>query len=133
MILSDIVLPAMAVGAAIIALAAAVLVAVRLLDRDRQLGEVDAIGRALSLVAWVAILLLLLMLVSVCSGLLFAPIAVGCVVVVAWRVHRARQYSLIAALAVSAKGSAPRSASNLLRANARWRCSSATAAFSTTR
>jgi type II secretory pathway component PulF len=96
-----------AAGAAIIALAAAVLVAVRLLDRDRRPYDVDAIGRVLSLTAWVAIVLLLLMAVCVCSGFLLAPVGIVCVLLVVWRVYRASQYSLIATLAVAAERQIP--------------------------
>jgi type IV pilus assembly protein PilC len=103
MIPSNIALQVTGIGAVIVALAAAVLVAVRLLDRDRQPDEVDAIGRMLSLSAWVAILLLLLLLVFVWTGLLVGPVFIGAVVLIVWKGHRAHQYGLIAALAVSAE------------------------------
>lgn len=107
MILSNIALQLTASSAVIVALAAAVLVAVRLLDRDRRLDGGDAIYGLLSASAWVAIVLVPLLLVSVCSGFLVAPVLIGAMAVVVWRVHRARQYSLIAALAVSAERQIP--------------------------
>jgi type II secretory pathway component PulF len=97
----------MGAGAAIVALAAAVLVAVRLLEREQQPHEEDAIGRLLSLGAWVSIVLLFLMVISVCSGILIAPLAVVCVFLVLWRLHRANQYELVVSLAVSAERSIP--------------------------
>ena len=103
MILSDIALQVTWAGTVIVALAAAILVAVRLLDRDRQRDGDDAIARLLSLSAWVAILLVPLLFVFACSGFLVGPVLIGALMVVLWRIHRARQYSLIATLAVSAE------------------------------
>jgi type II secretory pathway component PulF len=100
---SDIALQMTGVGAVIIALAAAILVAVRLLDRDRQFEEGDAIYRLLSLSAWMGILLVPLLLVFVWAGFLVCLVTIGVVVVVVCTVHRAYQYSLMATLAVSAE------------------------------
>jgi type II secretory pathway component PulF len=120
MILSNIALQVTGAGAVIVALAAAVLVAVRLLDRDRQAGGGDAIYGMMSLSAWVAILLVPLLLVSVCSGFLVAPFLIGAMVVVVWRVHRAHQYGLIVALAVSAERQIPLIPAVEALADERW-------------
>ncbi len=120
MILSNIALQLTASSAVIVALAAAVLVAVRLLDRDRRLDGGDAIYGLLSASAWVAIVLVPLLLVSVCSGFLVAPVLIGAMAVVVWRVHRARQYSLIAALAVSAERQIPLIPAVEALADERW-------------
>ena len=107
MILANIALQVAGGGAVIVALAAAVLVAVRLLERDRQPDGGDAIHRVMSLCAWVAILLVPLLIILACSGFLTAPILIGALVVVVFRVRRARQYSLIATLAVAAERQIP--------------------------
>jgi general secretion pathway protein F len=107
MILANIALQLASAGAVIVALAVAVLVAVRLLDRDRQPEGRDAIYNTMSLSAWVAILLVPLLLILTCTGFLIAPILIGALVVVVLRVRRARQYSLIATLAVAAERQIP--------------------------
>ncbi len=120
MTVSNLILQMTIVGAAVVALAAAVLIAVRLLDRDRQFEEGDAIYRVMSFSGWVAILLILLLLFTAWTGFLPGPIIIGAVVVILWRVHRASQYSLIATLAVSAERQIPLIPAVEALADERW-------------